>query len=404
MTTVEELVVKATPKGMGEVNDQLEGMEQKTQEATEEVEETGRSLGDMSAKFKGAMGAIIGGLSVAAGGILSRVPSIQAAVQQLGTTLDLLGQSIEQEFSDSLGTLNEDLAETNRKVDEADGPVDALTTAIDGVGQSIQNAAVGAFQRKIQDLTGVKIPKNWLDFGWDVITMDFNNAVNNLESIILDFIHLDFPEGTFMDKLVDETEGMRRQIKRIFRETSNSIINRWTRFTNNLQQELNEFTDNFVEEIKLLWPRTKEKFNSLQTKVSQVFSDIASDAKQSGSNLVNNFAEGLRDNIPTAEGAASELAGAVRDILPSSPAKTGPLSDLDETGPGMVDTFSAGVSDSVGRIDGGLVDGDPNTGGNAGAAIARNNGRTVIEIEGRQVERATRDFRSDGTDLRGRYG
>jgi phage-related protein len=163
------------------------------------------------------------------------------------------------------------------------------------------------------------------------------------------------------------------------------------------------FINKAVEFLKAFVKKAKKKFGKLRDNTVETFNNLVSDATQFGKDLVSNFASGIRDKISAATAAASELASKVRERLPSSPAQTGPLSDLDKTGPGMVDTFTAGVSDGMSRIDSNLGE-DSTNASTTGKALARNNGRTIIEIEGRQVERATRDFRSDGTDLRGRYG
>jgi len=403
MVTVEELVVKATPTGIDDVNDQLEGMEKKVEESTAEVEDTGRSLDAMSGKFKGAMGAIVGGLAVAAGGILSRVPSIQGAVEQLGTTLDLLGLKIEEEFSDSLNTLNEDLAETNRKVSEADGPIDALMTAIDGIGQSIQNASVGALQRKIEDLIGVKVPENWLDFGWDVITMDFDGAVKNLKSIINDFLYMNFEEGTILDTIADNFEGTKRKARREFNNMKENLKRIMGNTISALKNDVFDFTDTFVEEVKGIWNRSKKHFNTLETKVGNKLDDIVDDALQAGKDLLDNFAEGLKNNekVQAVTDAVDSLVSKIRSRLASSLAEKGPLSDLDEVGPGMVDTITDGVNNQTSAT---KPVSDKEMDRRASRVFSRMESRPVVSIDGREVERATQSYRDNGTDLRGRYG
>jgi phage-related protein len=159
----------------------------------------------------------------------------------------------------------------------------------------------------------------------------------------------------------DKTNAIINQIKRIVKRGFINFINAATKFL-----------EGFVSNVVSL-------FGEIRNEVKTKFNNLIENATQFGKDFVSNFAEGIRDQIGEAIAAASDLANAVgsRISLPS------------------VGGISTG---------GGLNSGGGTTTSSAGAALARQEGRTVIEIEGRQVERATRDFRSDGTDLRGRYG
>ena len=397
MVTVEELVVKATPTGIDDVNSQLDGMEKSVQETTDEVEETGRSLDDMSAKFKGAMGAIIAGLGVAAGGILSRVPSLQVAVEQLGTTLDLLGQKIEEEFSGSLQDLNDELAETNKEVAEAEGPLDGLMKAIQGVDDSVQDFAVSAIQNKIKDITGITVPENWIDFGWDILTLDAEAFRRRTKAAVNDLLDMQIGGGNILNDIRDAFTQTKRRASQRFRELRQRLKEIMKNLVAKLKRDVFDFTDTFVNEIGLLWVRSKEKFDTLRQKVDAAFGDMAADAKQSGKDLINNFADGIKSKADAAEDAVRDIMSEVRSLLPSSPADTGPLSDLDTVGPGLVDTITTGVKSSTDDDES-----DAKTG--VRRAIERNQKRTVVSIDGREVERATQSYRDNGTDLRGRYG
>jgi len=76
-----------------------------------------------------------------------------------------------------------------------------------------------------------------------------------------------------------------------------------------------------------------------------------SEAIDAGEAYVDGFVSGIYDRMPSAAGAAQSLAATVRSYLPSSPADTGPLSDLDKVGPGMVAEISRTVEASVPRAE-----------------------------------------------------
>lgn len=64
---------------------------------------------------------------------------------------------------------------------------------------------------------------------------------------------------------------------------------------------------------------------------------------KAGNALGQAFAEGILNSIEKIEKAGAKLAQTLRDYLPSSPAKVGPLSDLDKVGPALVATIARGI-------------------------------------------------------------
>lgn len=86
------------------------------------------------------------------------------------------------------------------------------------------------------------------------------------------------------------------------------------------------------------------------------FEDLAGDALEeitsvdlydAGKDMVSDLADGIRDKMPSAKGAAETLAGAVDARMPSSDAETGPLSDITESGPAIPETIAAGMSEQL---------------------------------------------------------
>jgi len=147
MVTVEELVVKATPEGISEVEDGLEGMEEKAEETAESMEEQSKALGDISNKFAGAMGAITAGFAVVAGGLLSRVPVLGEAMSGLGAILDVVGMKIDQTLRPVLQPLTDLFFKIANAIGETDGPLGTLIglfASVVAVGSAIASVVLGA--------------------------------------------------------------------------------------------------------------------------------------------------------------------------------------------------------------------------------------------------------------------
>lgn len=391
MVTVEELVVKATPEGISEVEDGLEGMEEKAEETTDSIEEQSSVLGDMSDKFEGAMGAIVAGFAVVTAGLLSRIPVLGTAASGLGAILDALGIKISQTLSPALTPLTNKMFELARAINNADGPLGTIIGAIGSAIVVITGLAAGV-------LAAVK--------AWGLLTAAYA-AVKAAGAVVVSAI------GTvvaavgaiplILAGVIAAILGFALAYKNNWfgvRDTTNEVINKIVYFVRNgfrvMLGKARKLLKKFVK-------KAKKKFNKVKNNTVSTFNDLIDSATQFGKDLVSNFADGIRDKISDAVNAAQSLAASVSSYMPSSPADTGPLSDLDETGPGLVNTFAAGINANVGtatsaanNLAGGV---DP-----AQSVIAGDSSRTVISIDGREVERSTQTYRDDGTDLRGRYG
>ncbi|MCK4785457.1 MAG: tape measure protein, partial [Desulfobacteraceae bacterium] len=114
--------------------------------------------------------------------------------------------------------------------------------------------------------------------------------------------------------------------------------------------EMNEEALSLWENIKNLSKAFKDMVESglkavddLAGGLGRSFANIVSDAFGSGKALITNFVDGIKSVASGPINAVKSLLARVRAHLPSSPAKEGPLSDLDKVGPGFVKTISDGI-------------------------------------------------------------
>ncbi|MGD9850103.1 MAG: phage tail tape measure protein [Nitrospirales bacterium] len=78
--------------------------------------------------------------------------------------------------------------------------------------------------------------------------------------------------------------------------------------------------------------------------INKFFSELPSRAFRSGVALVDEFAKGLASRAQAAVDAVGEMVGKVRNFLPFSPAKEGPLRDLDKSGEAFGKTLAEGIA------------------------------------------------------------
>ena len=391
MVTVEELVVKATPKGVGDVEESLQGMEDKAEETTDSIEEQSSALGDVAGKFKGAMGAVVAGFAVVTAGLLSRIPILGTAAAGLGAILDAVGLKISQTLSPALTPLTNLFFDVAGAINNANGTLGTIIGVIGSAIVIITGLAAGviAAVKAYGLLSGAFLA---VKGAVGVVVGAIGTVIATIGLIPVILIGLILAIVGFALAYKNNWFGIR--------DTTDEVVNDIVTFVTNA---FNTFVTEAGKFLKKLVKRAKTEFTTLKVNTREALNDLIDDAIQSGKDFVSSFAQGIRDNISDAINAAKRLAATVKAYLPFSPAETGPLSDLDETGPGLVNTFAAGINANLGTATGAannLAGGvDP-----AQSALAGDSSRTVISIDGREVERATQSFRDNGTDLRGRYG
>jgi methyl-accepting chemotaxis protein len=79
--------------------------------------------------------------------------------------------------------------------------------------------------------------------------------------------------------------------------------------------------------------------------------DMAGEFLKSGKELASSVADGIKSKASAVGNAASDIASKARNKMPFSPAKEGPLSDLDKVGPAFVDVVAEGMESDADRVD-----------------------------------------------------
>lgn len=83
--------------------------------------------------------------------------------------------------------------------------------------------------------------------------------------------------------------------------------------------------------------------HSLVGLLTGFFNNLASQAITWGATIINSLAAGIRSAIGAVSGAISSVVGVIASFLPHSPAKEGPLRDLNTFGPALTHGFAAGI-------------------------------------------------------------
>ena len=147
------------------------------------------------------------------------------------------------------------------------------------------------------------------------------------------------------------------------------------------------------------------EISDLVTGIADRFTDLVNDAADWGRNLLLSFVDGILSRVNRVTSVIDDVAGRVRDRLPFSPAKEGPLSDLDQAGPAFIDTVAGGIEANVGQITQATENAaGAASDGSGGFNADRGSQPPTVRMDGRRLSQQDSRYRRDGTASRGRNG
>jgi hypothetical protein len=257
LTDVAEVVVRATPEGIDETQDKLEGLESSTEETTDELDETAAGLGGLSKKFGGAMGAIVGGLAVAVGGLLSQVPVLGELSDGIGAVINSIAFKIDKRLRPAVSSVTDELFDLASDIDESDSIADVFLDTLQSL-QGIRDIVITAS----------------VDF---VIEGDLEDAINlpNISKLIALYIQEQTPA---IDMPVD---GLA------------TAIRYWLEFA--VVKPIQNFS-------------FADAFQSIRNRLSNGFDSAISRARKWGRDLISRFVDGINSKLPSLRGILSNIS------------------------------------------------------------------------------------------------
>ena len=378
MATVEELVVSARPDGMDRTADEMENVEGQFQETADEVGNSADEMQGFATQWRGAMGAIMAGLGVAATGLLAKVPIIGATVETLNGVISALAFKIDQDLRPALLGFNNDLRKTEQDVANSENSLDAVATAILGINNAIDTLQVKTIQDFIEDLTGITVPERILDFFVNLITLDFiglyENVYNTFKLVASDTIP-------------------------IVKGWANDVVSFAKDIWNGVKKWLGNVSSDGVQFFKDLWNGIKQwlgngldEIDSFVSDIDEKINDLVDDAFGWGEDLLSDFIDGM-----------GSMLGVLESFLDDIPFVDKILKLFDELSSALSDTISGNNSSSFEGITNVFNGGGGDSGGDSGFSASRG-GSPNLYLDGRSLIDNTGRYRSDQTSRRGRYG
>lgn len=119
-------------------------------------------------------------------------------------------------------------------------------------------------------------------------------------------------------------------------------------FGSDLLSWLSGMASDFISDVRSFASDVVGEFRSMGRDALDAITSL--DFLGAGRDMVSDLVSGIRDKIPSVEDAASAVAGAYDRYMGQSDAETGPLSNLTEYGPTVVNTFAEGMTDNLGTM------------------------------------------------------
>jgi len=132
-------------------------------------------------------------------------------------------------------------------------------------------------------------------------------------------------------------------LKRIFDELAKSIVEKYNEMKASARRAAANIMNNLKTGIENKVMLVVNVVYKMKDRIIGALRGATRAAYNSGKSLVSNFANGIRSRIQDAINAANSLAWQVRQRLPFSDAKKGPLSDISTSGKKFVETFAGGM-------------------------------------------------------------
>lgn len=154
---------------------------------------------------------------------------------------------------------------------------------------------------------------------------------------------------SFLKALVKgDFEGMKNAIKSQMENASQLITTIWNGIKSYFSTVLSNILTTVVKTFTDVVNRVKEKMDNVLSAISGGFTDaldfikgVGADFFNAGANIIGMVADGIKSAVSKVTDAIGGVMGKVRDFLPFSPAKVGPLKTIDKL------DFGGPISDSI---------------------------------------------------------
>lgn len=307
--------------------------------ATGIVSAGGAAIGFLTSPI-GIAVAAIGGI-IAIGVLLYKNwDTIKEKASQLGENISAAWNSLKEGTSNTWNAIKEAIGnEIESAKDTASSVVNAIKETVSNIWDSIKTTTSNV---------------------WNSIKDTISNLINSAKDIVSNVINaIRTTVSDIWNSIKTVTSNVWNGIKSIVSNLINSIKSTISSVMGSIRSTISDI----LNSIKTTFSNI---FNGLKSTVSTAFSNVKnavstgmnnalstvtgflSKFKEAGSNIVGSIADGIRGAIGKVTDAIGSVTKKIRDFLPFSPAKEGPLKDLDKLNFGG--TISLAIEDGENEV------------------------------------------------------
>lgn len=356
--SIEELVVEAKPAGLEETSQGFQQMQGDLSETEGQMADTTGQLGDMQSAWQGAMGALVGGLAVAAAGLMSQIPVIGSAMSGLQSIVGAVAYQMDQVLRPILQPIANGFFQISSAIYDAEGILGTVIGVVSSLaaGLGILAGAAAAVGSAVPSLTALGAVST--------VFSGIASVVGTVASAIAGLISLPAlviaAIAGFAAAYATNWMGIRDKTNQ-FVGSIISIVSGWV--------------DDMVGAAKDIWDGVTNWFDQLVTDATGAISGLIDSAIQWGTDLISNIIQGIKNALPDLKSVLNQ------DLV-------------------------AGVSinDAIGTVEGAISGLSGGGGGDGGGHRAQRSQTTNLYMDGRKLTEDTGRYRQDTTSRRGRHG
>ena len=206
------------------------------------------------------------------------------------------------------------------------GDFEEFEERIVSIVETLVEAVVGFFQWLYDMLIGGSIIPDMIE-----------DIISAIEEFVTDFLSTvsEFLTDVY-NEFADRLQAVRDRVDTVLSFIVTEVGARMREFVSAIEERLRE---------------AYEYVSSIMSDMLKTVRGYISDFRNAGRALISALARGIRSAVGRATSAVTNVTSKIRDALPFSDAKEGPLSDLSDTGPAFVSTIADGIRKNTPKLE-----------------------------------------------------
>jgi phage-related protein len=222
---------------------------------------------------------------------------------------------------------------------------------------TIQNAVTGlrdnmkARFQEVYEKTGNQWKATWEALKTIPVVGQILGAVEGLANSVFGLF------GLSMNDVFNTWQNIWNGIQNFIRDPIGSIKSAVQGLINNMANRFQEVYEKTGDKWKATWEALKtipglglilQAVEDIWNGINNIMGGWPAKALEWGKNLIQSFIDGIKNMVSAVTDAVSGVADAIKNFLGlGSPAKMGPLNELDKWGPALVKTYAEGIRHTV---------------------------------------------------------